>query len=97
MPGKVYMGDTGHLPANVADPAALTSIDLDDGTGATADAEGDLGNLADGSTYANDHGAIEINFATIAAQYNALRADVAALRTVVVNILSMFDEIDLTS
>ncbi|MGE0253487.1 MAG: cytoplasmic protein [Vicinamibacterales bacterium] len=77
--------------------AALTSIDLDDDTGATADAEGDLaaaaaGACAGGSSpsatnvdaaIATAVAPLDINVATIAAQFNALRADVAALRATV--------------
>lgn len=53
--------------------AAITS--LTDNTGGTAD--NTLADLADGSTYANDHAAIENNFADLAAKINAI---LAALR-----------------
>jgi hypothetical protein len=56
----------------VAAAAGLTSIDLDPAAG-TADAEGDLGDVTDAAQ--------DINNATIAAQFNALRVDVAELRT----------------
>lgn len=44
---------------------------LTDNTGGTASATA-IANLADGTTYANDHAAIENNFATLTAKYNAL-------------------------
>jgi len=54
--------------------ANMTSSDLTDNTGGTANTT--LENLADGTTYANDHAKIENNFADIAAEFNKLRADV---------------------
>jgi hypothetical protein len=116
--------------AHTADPAALTSIDIDDDVAATADAEGDIatvaaltdnggGAAADGTiaaitltepanlaaqTTINNQladavkelstkinaikAAYDINFSTLAAQYNALRADVAAVRTQLVALLA---------
>lgn len=53
--------------------AAITS--LTDNTGGSAD--NTLANLADGTTYATDHPAIENNFADLAAKINAI---LAALR-----------------
>ena len=55
--------------------AAPTSADIDDNTGATA-SDG-LAEI-DGS---GDDAAININFATLAAEYNALRADFLELRS----------------
>jgi hypothetical protein len=48
--------------------SAITA--LTDNTGGTAN--NTLENLADGSTYANDHSAIENNFADLAAKVNEL-------------------------
>jgi hypothetical protein len=69
------------VATHVADPAALTSIDLDPALG-TPDAEGDLGALT-GADAGQDN-----NNATIAAQFNALRADVAAIRTQLIALLA---------
>lgn len=54
----------GVVPRNAATINALT-----DSTGATA-SDTAVANLADGTTYANDHGAIEANFATLTAKLN---------------------------
>lgn len=56
------------VTTTVAEQSAITS--LTDNTGGTAD--NTLANLADGSTYANDHAAIENNFADLAAKVNAI-------------------------
>lgn len=83
--------------ANVADAAALTSIDIDDDVAATADAEGDIATEAltsidlvpalgtpdatgDLTALTGADAAQDNNNATIATQFNALRADVAALK-----------------
>lgn len=55
---------------------------LTDSTGATASATA-VANLADGTTYATDHGAIEANFATLTAAVNKL---IECMRGVVVRL-----------
>ena len=51
--------------------------ELTDSTGGTASTT-TVANLADGTTYATDHAAIENNFATLTAKLNAV---IAALNT----------------
>lgn len=64
------MGITNFDEVNVEAADAIT--DLTDSTGGTA---GDtIANLADGTTYATDHAAIENNFASLAAKVNELLA-----------------------
>lgn len=70
----------------IEDAAAMTSIDLDPNLG-TPDAEGDLVQLT-GADAAQDN-----NNATIAAQFNALRADVIALRTQFNALLAKFEAV----
>lgn len=74
-------------PTHVTDPAA-TAQDLTDNTGGTASGAGAIANLADGTTYANDHAAIENNFSTIVAEYNKLKDDVEANNSAIDSILS---------
>jgi len=81
-------------PAHVTDPAA-TAQDLTDNTGGTPDAGGAIANLADGSTYANDHAALENNLATIAAEYNKLKDDVEANNAAIDSILAQLATIGL--
>ena len=49
------------------------AVELTDNTGGTASTT-DVANLADGSTYANDHAAIENNFATLTEKLNIVLA-----------------------
>ncbi len=76
--------------AHVVDPVA-GSQDLIDGTGGTPDGSGNIANLADGSTYANDHATIENNFATISAEYNKLKDDVEANNAVIDSLLARLE------
>ncbi len=79
--------------ATVADPDALTSAALTDSTGGTANTT--LENLADGAVYANDHAKIENNFADLAAQCNALRADLVSVRTQLIALITSLENADL--
>lgn len=69
--------NAGAVALTASDPV-LDASDITDSTGGTASGTHELVNLSDGSTYANDHAAIENNFATIAAEYNSLKDDTEA-------------------
>lgn len=66
------------LMIELADYTAVTT--LTDSTGGTASTTA-VANLADGSTYATDHAAIENNFATLTAKLNTVIARVNTLLT----------------
>jgi hypothetical protein len=65
--------------AAVADLGSVTSHALTDSTGGSASTSA-IADLADGTTYATDHAAIENNFATLTAEHTLVKADVAADR-----------------
>lgn len=80
--------------SHVSDPAA-SAQDMTDNTGASASGSGDIANLSDGSTYANDHSDIENNFATIVAEYNKLKDDVEANNSAIDSILAQLASLGL--
>ena len=61
------------MSLNKFDRTGELAVELTDSTGGTASTT-TVANLADGSTYANDHAAIENNFATLTAKLNVVLA-----------------------
>lgn len=72
---------TAAAAALTASDPTLDASDITDNTGGTPSGSHALADLSDGSTYANDHAALENNLATIAAEYNSLKDDVEANET----------------
>lgn len=91
-PDNVRVTDSsGGTASSTGVIAALTNTHaLTDSTGGTASTSA-IANLADGSTYATDHGAIENNFATIAAELALQRTFNATLMN---NIATLSDRLN---
>ena len=93
-PDNIRVTDSsGGTASSTGAIAALTNTNaLTDNTGGTASSSA-IANLADGSTYANDHAALENNLATIAAELATQRTFNATLMN---NIATLADRLNAT-